>query len=230
LVTYNIKFEINTELYKKDPQSTDYGKRLISESINLFEELGFEAFTFKKLAAKIKSTEASLYRYFENKHLLLLYLVVWYWNWVAYLIDYNTKNIDSPNKQLDIIIDNFVNATKENPAVGFVNEKKLHKIIISESTKVYHTKSVDAENKEGFYKSYKALIKKVADVILEIDPDFPYPNSFASSLFEMANNQIFFAQHLPSLTNIEVKSGNYEQVKKLLMFYKGKMLKGCEAK
>jgi len=186
--------------------------------------LGFESFTFKKLANKINSTEASIYRYFENKHLLLLYLVVWYWNWVTFLIDYNTKNIEDPKKRLDIIIENFVDATKENPKVDFVNEKKLHKIIISESSKTYHTKSVDAENKEGFYRSYKALIQKVADVILEIDAEFPYPNSFASNLFEMANNQIFFAQHLPSLTNIKVKGENYEQVKSLLMFYKKKML------
>lgn len=227
MITYNIWFDINKELYIKDPQSTDYGKRLITESINLFEELGFEAFTFKKLAGKISSTEASIYRYFENKHLLLLYLVVWYWNWVTFLIDYNTKNIEDPKKRLDIIIENFVDATKENPSVDFVNEKKLHKIIISESSKTYHTKSVDAENKEGFYKSYKALIQKVADVILEIDKDFPYPNSFACNLFEMANNQIFFAEHLPSLTNIKVKGENYEQVKNLLMFYKTKMLTGC---
>jgi len=230
MVTYNIRFDINAELYKKDPQESDYGKRLISDSINLFEELGFEAFTFKKLAAKLNSTEASIYRYFENKHLLLLYLVVWYWNWVSYLIDYNTRNIEEPERRLDIIIDNFVDATKENPAVDFVNEKKLHKIIICESSKAYHTKSVDAENKEGFFLSYKALIQKVADVILEIDPHFPYPNSFASNLFEMVNNQIFFAEHLPSLTNIKVKRGNYEDVKNLLLFYKNKMLANCSKK
>lgn len=227
MITFNIWFDINAELYKKDPQATNYGKRLILESINLFEELGFETFTFKKLATKISSTEASIYRYFENKHLLLLYLVVWYWNWVTYLIDYNTKNIDDPEKRLDIIIDNFVDATKENPAIDFVNEKKLHQIIIAESSKAYHTKSVDAENREGLFKSYKALIQKVADVVLEIDPKFPYPHSFASNLFEMVNNQIFFAEHLPRLTNVNVKKGDYEDVKKLLMFYKTRMLKGC---
>ena len=50
-------------------------------------EIGFESFTFKKLAAKIESTEASVYRYFENKHKLLIYLVSWYWNWVEYRLD-----------------------------------------------------------------------------------------------------------------------------------------------
>jgi len=81
-----------------------------------------------------------------------------------------------------------------------------------------------SKNKDGFFRSYKALIQQVEDVILEIDPDFPYPHSFATNLFEMTNNQIFFTQHLPSLTNIKVKKDNYEEVKNLLMFYKMKML------
>jgi len=209
----------------RDPLKTELGKKIISHSIDLIDEIGFENFTFKKLAKEMGSNETSLYRYFENKHLLLLYLVVWYWNWVLFLIDYNTRNIKDPHRKLDIILDNFVDATIENPCVDFVNEKKLHKIIIEESAKAYHTKQVDTENKEGFYKSYKALIQKVADVILEIDSQFPYPHSFASSLFEMANNQIFFAEHLPKLTDIKVKKQNYNQVRTLLDFYKSRILK-----
>jgi len=208
----------------RNPLETKLGRDIISYSIDLIDELGFEHFTFKKLAVRMGSNETSLYRYFENKHLLLLYLVVWYWNWVIYLIDYNTKNISDSNKKLDIIIANFVDATKENPKIDFVNEQKLHSIIIAESSKAYHTKGVDKENKEGFFLSYKALTQKVADVILEIDPSFPYPHAFASNLFEMANNQIYFAEHLPKLTDVKVKNGNYDDVIKLLSFYKNRML------
>jgi len=85
-------------LYLKDPLQSKLGKKIISHSILLLDEVGFESFTFKKLAKAMGSNETSLYRYFENKHLLLLFLVVWYWNWVSYLIDYNTKNIEDPNK------------------------------------------------------------------------------------------------------------------------------------
>lgn len=208
----------------RDPLQSKLGKSIITHSIILIDEIGFESFTFKKLALKMKSNETSLYRYFENKHFILLYLVVWYWNWVIYLIDYNTKNITDSNKKLNIIIDNFVDATKENPSIGFVNEKLLHRIIIAESTKAYHTKNIDEENKQGFYKSYKSLIQKVADVILDINPEFPYPHSLANNLFEMANNEIFFAEHLPRLTDMEVSNENYEQVNKLLKYYKSKML------
>jgi len=208
----------------KDPLQSKLGRSIITHGILLMDEIGFECFTFKKLAIKMGSNETSLYRYFENKHLLLLYLVVWYWNWVSYLIDYNTKNIEDPNKRLNLIIDNFVDASKENPSVDFVNEKILHRIMISESSKAYHTKSVDEENKHGFYLSYKQLIQKVADVVLEIDKSFPYPHSFATTLFEMANNQIYFAEHLPKLTDINVKNENYDEVNKLLKFYKEKIL------
>lgn len=211
-------------LFIKDPLQSKLGKKIITHSILLLDEIGFEAFTFKKLAKAMDSNETTLYRYFENKHLLLLFLVVWYWNWVTYLIDYNTKNIDDPNKKLDLIIDNIVDATKENPSVDFVNEKVLHRIIITESAKAYHTKNIDEENQHGFYLNYKKLIQKIADVILEIDKKFPYPHSFASNLFEMANNEIYFAEHLPRLTDIKVKNENYDEVAKLLKFYKSRMI------
>jgi len=211
-------------LYLKDPLQSKLGKKIISHSIILMDEIGFECFTFKKLAQAMGSNETSLYRYFENKHLLLLFLVAWYWNWVSYLIDYNTKNIDDPNRKLDLIIDNLVDATKENPSVDFVNEQLLHRIIITESSKAYHTKNIDEENKDGFYRNYQNLIQKIADVILEIDKKFPFPHSFASNLFEMANNEIFFAEHLPRLTDIKVKNENYDQVGELLKFYKQRVI------
>lgn len=208
----------------KDPLESKLGRNIIKHSILLLDEIGFEAFTFKKLASKMGSNETSLYRYFENKHYLLLYLVVWYWNWVSYLIDYNTMNITDPHRKLDVIIDNFVDASKENPSVDFVNEKILHRIIIAESAKAYHTKNIDEENKQGFYLSYKGLIQKVADVILEINDKFPYPHSFASNLFEMVNNEIYFAEHLPRLTDIRIEKDNYSEVNKLLKFYTAKIL------
>ena len=72
--------------------------------------------------------------------------------------------------------------------------------------------------------NYKKLIQTIADVILEIDKKFPYPRSFASNLFEMANSEIYFADHLPRLTDIKVKNENYDEVAKLLKFYKNRMI------
>ena len=82
-----IKITLNKKLYLRDPQDSSLGKRIIKHSILLIDEIGFESFNFKKLAIQMESTEASVYRYFENKHMLLIYLVSWYWEWVSYLID-----------------------------------------------------------------------------------------------------------------------------------------------
>ena len=97
-MSFEIKMSLNKGLYLKEPQDSGLGRNIIKHSILLIDEIGFESFNFKKLAIRIKSTEASIYRYFENKHLLLLYLVSWYWEWVGYLININTMNIDDPTR------------------------------------------------------------------------------------------------------------------------------------
>ena len=96
----NIQISVNPNLYLKNPESSDLGKRILAGGIPLMEELGFEDFTFKKLAISIKSTEASIYRYFESKHLFLLYLNSWYWSWMGYRFTLATTNIDDPNTRL----------------------------------------------------------------------------------------------------------------------------------
>ncbi len=214
-----IKITLNKGLYQRDPQETPLGQRIIRDSILLIDKVGFEAFNFKKLAIQMESTEASVYRYFENKHMLLLYLVAWYWEWVGYLIDINTMNVEDPKRRLKIIIETLVYASKENPSIEYVNESILHRIIIAEGTKAYHTKSVDKENTEGLFLNYKELSGKVASVISELNPDFPYPHALASSLFEMANNHIYFAQHLPRLTDVKVDDDNFDEVEAMLKYF-----------
>ena len=114
-----IQISLNDKLYIRDPQETNLGKRIIKESILLIDEIGFESFTFKKLSRRMESTEASVYRYFENKHMLLLYLVCWYWEWVSYLIDVNTRNVADAKEQLRIIIHTLIFASKHIPkAIG----------------------------------------------------------------------------------------------------------------
>ena len=220
-----ITVTLNERLYLKNPQETTLGKSLIKESILLIDEIGFEAFNFKKLAKAMGSTEASVYRYFENKHNLLIYLVSWYWEWVSYLIDINIRNIEDPKRQLKIIIGTLVYASKDNPSIDYVNESVLHRLIIAEGTKAYHTKEVDKENVEGFFANYKKLCEKVAVVIAAINPKFPYPHTLASNLFEMANNHIYFAQHLPRLTDVVVKDDNFDEVEEMLRYFAFTLLK-----
>ena len=201
----SISLKINEKLYVRDPQGTALGQRILQNSILLIDQLGFEQFTFKKLADSIKSTEASIYRYFENKHRLFVYLLNWYWEWMKFRIDFNTMNIEDPERRLRIVLSVIVDTAKRNTSIEFVDEDILHRIIVTEGTKGYHSVDVDEENKEGFFLSYKSLCRKIADILLEINPEFPYPKSLASTLVETANNTIYFAEHLPRLTDIKYK-------------------------
>ncbi len=220
-----IKFKLNESLYLKDPQESKLGKKILKHSIIMINEIGLESFNFKKLAKEIGSVEKSIYRYFDNKHNLLLFLTSWYWEWVHYLIEINTKNISDPSQKLDIIIDNIVHATSENPLTEYINENILHRIVINEGSKAYHTYAVDQENKEGMFISYKSLVKIVTDVILETNPKFPYAASLSSNLFEMANNQIYFAQHLPKMTSICPGKNEEDDLIEMMKFFVNKLLK-----
>jgi AcrR family transcriptional regulator len=228
-MSIKIKISLNKGLYLKEPQDTSLGRKIIKHSILLIHDLGFESYTFKKLAQEINSTEASIYRYFENKHLLLLFLVSWYWEWVTYLIEINTRNIDDPRQKLRVIIHSFVSASLENPGVDFVNESILHDVVIAEGMKAYHTKQVDKENSKGFFISYKNLASIVSQVISEINPDFKYPYALATNLFEMSNNHIYFAKHLPRLTDITILDNNLDghqndEVEAMLNYFADKLL------
>ncbi len=211
-----IQMKLNDKLYLRDPQDTKLGRNIIQYSILLIDEIGFEDFNFKKLANRIGSTEASVYRYFENKHLLLVYLLCWYWEWMKFRIDYNTMNLTDPKEKLRIVISSIVDTTRRNTSIEFVDEDVLHRIVVAEGTKAYHTKQVDEENKDGFFLTYKALNKKIADIISEVNSDYPYARALASTLLEMANNHIYFALHLPSMTDVKVREGDLSQVQTLL--------------
>ncbi len=219
-----IKFKLNESLYTKDPQNTDLGKKILKHSIILLDEIGFERFTFKKLAAEINSVEKSIYRYFENKHLLLLFLTSWYWEWVHYLMEINTANIFDPKQKLDIALQNIVFATAENTSNEYINERLLHRVVISEGAKSYHTCTVDDENKEGLFLSYKSLVNVLAEIILAVKPDFNYAHSLASNIFEMANNQIYFAEHLPDLTSLNGSKACEKDLVEMLRLFTSKIL------
>ena len=75
---------ISPDLYTKDPESSVLGQKIVSKSIEMIDRLGFEDFTFKKLGLEIGSNESSVYRYFDSKHALLVYLINWYWSWIEY--------------------------------------------------------------------------------------------------------------------------------------------------
>ncbi len=202
----SILIKIDSKIFAKDPFSSELGKNIIFHSIHLIDELGFEAFTFKKLAEKIDCTEASIYRYFENKHKLLIYHLTWYWSWLEYRITFATANIKSPEERLIIALKLLTSPLEQDPQVPQIDEEALYRIVIAESQKVYLTKSVDEENKQGLFFNYKRLCKKAAAIIHEINPGYRYPTALISTVVESSYDQRYFARHLPSLTEIPKES------------------------
>ena len=198
----NLYIEISPELYSKDPDSSELGQKIISSSIELISEIGFEEFTFKKLGVVINSPESSVYRYFKNKHMLLVYLTSWYWTWTEYRLVFATTNINSPKERLLKSIDILTKPVLVDNSFTYINEILLSEIIFSESIKAYHTKSVDEENKKGCFKAYKSVVQRVSNIILEIKPKFEYPHMLTSTIIEGAHQQKYFAEHLPALTDV----------------------------
>ncbi|MBP6638744.1 MAG: TetR/AcrR family transcriptional regulator [Bacteroidia bacterium] len=215
-MSVSIRLLLSQKLCLRDPNQTELGQKILNHSILLIDELGFEGFTFKKLAKAIGSTEASVYRYFENKHKLLVYLVAWYWAWLDYTIDYQIHNIEDPRRRLRLAIEALANANIEDPLTAHINESSLHRIVIAESSKAFLTKSVDGEREQGLFEGYVQLVDKLAGIIAAVNPDFEYPKALAVTVIEGSRKQLFFAVHIPTVTEISAPAALQEQLSDFL--------------
>ena len=197
----NIIISVNDKLYVKNPETSDLGKKIIEQSILLIDEIGFENFTFKKLGEKINSNESSIYRYFESKHKLMLYLSSWYWGWMEYKLVFATNNLANPMEKLIKAIAIVTEKVEDDSHTLHINESILNKIIIQEFTKTLLTKEVDEENKEGFFIVYKRIINRIIEFISEVNPNYTFAKSLASTVVEGALHQHFLKEHLKTITN-----------------------------
>ena len=201
----NLKITINDKLYVKDPETSELGRKILKNSIILIDEIGFEAFTFKKLGEKINSNESSIYRYFENKHKLLVYLSSWYWSWIEYNLVFATHNIIDPLEKLTISIKIITQNIVDDKNTPHIDESILNRIIISDFSKTLLTKDVDEENKEGFFLVYKRLINRLIEIISLVNPNYPYSKSLASSLVQGSLHQHYLKDHFKTITNLSEK-------------------------
>lgn len=202
-ISQHIKFVINDKLYNKDPESSDLGKSIIKYSIELLDELGYEQFTFKKLGEVINSNESSIYRYFDSKHNLLIYLCSWYWLWIDYQIMMSFTNSYSIDDKLKLILKHVVEVSPDYITTEHINETKLQNIVIAEFHKTFMTKAVDEENKMGFYLVYKNVIFRLIKLINQINPDYNYAESLASTVIQGSLHQHFLRLHLKTITNFK---------------------------
>jgi hypothetical protein len=105
------------------------------------------------------------------------------------------------------------------PTFMHIDESALHRIVVSESSKAYLTKSVDQEEKEGYFVAYKRLCSRLASIIQKVNPDYEFPTSLVSTVLETTHTQKYFASHIPSLTEVsEGESGEVATFLSQLLF------------
>ena len=194
-----IQIHITEPVYLKDPFTSSLGTRILKEAIALIDGLGLEQFTFKKMAQALETAESSIYRYFENKHKLLLYLTSWYWRWLEYQVVFATQNLAVGEGKLLAALGILAVKRRagEHPTIDLA---ALQRIVISESPKAYLTKSVDVENRDGMFAGYKQLCMRFKKIILEINPDYPYATALSNTLVEGVFHHLYMQEHFPTLT------------------------------
>ena len=212
----NLKININEQIYLKDPESSALGKRIVENSILLIDEIGFDAYTFKKLGTKIGSNESSIYRYFESKHKLLIYLASWYWTWLEYQLVFTTNSIENTTAKIDKALNILTRTTTVDSNFSHINEVILKRIVINEYSKSYLTKEVDNENKDGYFLVYKRLVTRLHDMILAVDSDYPYAFSLASTVIDGALHQHFLKDHFTTISDLKASDAPTNYFKDLV--------------
>ena len=196
-----IQIQVNNKIFLKDPNTSDLGKKIVSNSITMIDKIGFESFTFRKLAKELSTTESSIYRYFENKYKLLIYLSSWYWGWLEYQLVFSTINVASAEERLKTAIEVVIKPPSKNETFESFSLEAIYRIVISESPKAFLIKEVENANKAGSYSGYKRLVERISEIVLEIKPTYKYPHMLISTIIEGAHIQHHFAEHLPRLTD-----------------------------
>lgn len=212
----NFRVDINSSLYIKDPESSSLGINIVKSSIDLIDVHGIEEFNFKKLAKEIGSTESSIYRYFENKHRLLLYISSLYWGIMEFQMVVQTNNINDGLDRLLKAVETLFSTPQTRCTSFEVEGQKLRHILNSEFVKAYHHKLVDEENEAGYFSIYKRLVSRISEMILGVNTDYKYSNSLASLIIEGSLNQYFLSEHFHNLTDCHSKENLYLFYKDLL--------------
>ena len=195
------KITIPEGVFIKDPETSVLGKNIITQGMELIHEMGFDGFTFKKLGTHIGSNESSIYRYFENKHKFLLYLSSWYWAWVEYNLVMETHSITDPKEKIIQAVTVLTRKVDNDSSNTPINLVLIHKIMISEFSKSFLTKSVDQENEQGLFVAYKRVHSRLQGFIKVANPSYTFSASLANTILAGVLQQYYYKDHFPSLTD-----------------------------
>ena len=181
------------------------GGRILTEGLTHMNEIGLEAFTFKKLAERIGCTEVTVYHYFANKQRLLQYYFQVYWLWLATHCQQEGKGITDPMERLRGDIRAICGLWPAEAMATQFAPADLRQLVINEGSKSFMHKNVDSDNKLKLFKPYKDLCAHIAMEVKACSPRVKNARSFATTLVEMAHSLEFAMEHLPALTELSEK-------------------------
>ena len=219
-----LSIAVNPNTYLRNPEDTELGRKIIKHGVELLSETGYQCFNFKHLAKYMESTEASVYRYFENKYMLLVYLTSWYWEYLDLQIMLNTRNIDDPHKKLRLMVKTIVSGVDSDFQNEYFDIKKLHKIVVEQSPRVIHSKKVEACEKAGMFSNFKTLNNNIAEIILECDNDFKYPSALATNILKLSMDHKYYSEYICSLTEISNCSESLNQLEEMILYFLNRLL------
>jgi AcrR family transcriptional regulator len=171
--------------------------------VQIIDEIGMERFTFKKLANTLQTTESSVYRYFENKHMLLLYMSTWYWSWLETYMVFRTANLTDPKDKLRIMISILCKDDWENKVMNSMNLNLLKRIVVSESPKAYMAKQTGNLPMDEIFRGFEQLCLRFEELFRVINPEFRHTRRLSSTMIEGVLQQTFYVTYLTSFSSIE---------------------------
>lgn len=185
--------------------SSPMGGRILADGLALMNEIGLEAFTFKKLAERIGCTEVTVYHYFANKQRLLQYYFQMYWLWLATHCQQEGRALRDPLVRLHGDIRALCGLWPADTLAARFDPSALRELVINEGSKSFMHKNVDSDNKLKLFKPYKDLCAHIASELKACAPRLRSSRSFATTLVEMAHSLEFAMDHMPALTELSVK-------------------------
>jgi AcrR family transcriptional regulator len=198
-----LSIRVSDRLFLKDPESSALGRNILTTSVQIIDEIGMERFTFKKLANTLQTTESSVYRYFENKHMLLLYMSTWYWSWLETYMVFRTANLTDPKDKLRIMISILCKDDWENKVMNSMNLNLLKRIVVSESPKAYMAKQTGNLPMDEIFRGFEQLCLRFEELFRVINPEFRHTRRLSSTMIEGVLQQTFYVTYLTSFSSIE---------------------------
>jgi AcrR family transcriptional regulator len=203
-------------LHLRDPGASTTGGRILSEGLALMTEIGLEAFTFKKLAERAECTEATIYKYFQNKQRLLQYYFQLYWMWLDTHCQQEGRTLDDPWERVQGDIRSLCGMWAKDAMAAQLDPVALRELVIVEGSKSFLHRNVDEDNKLRLFQPYKDLCAHIAAELKACDRKFKNPRTFATTLIEMAHSLEFAMEHLPALTELS-DGGDRKKLAKFLI-------------